>query len=390
MGRIGVVAGVTMAALLVAVVAVRGGTAADEADLAVGLEQPSPEPSPEPTGQRPLVLDANGLPGARLGAAPGRQEPSGLTDLAGCQWVWDPGGWMTDPDLVQQPTWETSAWVVDDEVVAVVLGAWHDPAGADDALQTWLGPTLGSPIEAAQELPGATTVVERPFGTLGPTVRVVTVPGQGIEVVLSDLPLPGAADRPFADAGRITTIELRRPGARDCALDDLDALGATRPQGWTVDVDGLGPLRLGTAVDDLVATDGVRADGSPYDTGGVASCQGFVLAGEDRSTGFARALAVDGVVTEVQVWDTGLATSFGLPTAADADDIRARFPEVAARSGPLMGSGAVRVVVDEVDVELLLQHEAASVPDLERPVEGGVPTVAGVTVRTPGAPVSPC
>ena len=55
-----------------------------------------------------------------------------------------------------------------------------------------------------------------------------------------------------------------------------------------------------------------------------------------------------------------------------------------------LGSGVVQVVVDGVTVELQLQSRTEWVPDLERPAEGGVPTVSGVVVRSVGAPLYPC
>ncbi|MGJ7441553.1 hypothetical protein [Aquipuribacter sp. MA13-6] len=390
MRRSGIVAGATAVALLVAVVAVRGGTAADEADLAVN--QPEPSPAPSSAGAGPVLLAANGVPGLRLGTAP----PSATESLtqetgAGCLMVWAP---LDGPSGVggtpPQVTWETTAWVVDGEVVSVVLASWSDGTDVTADLETWLGPTFGSPIEAAQELPGARSVTERPFGTLGPAVEVVTVPARGVEVVVSDLPPFGTSDRAGTPAGRITTMEVRKPAARDCALADVADPTGTGSRGWTVDLDGIGPLRLGLAASELQDAEGVTADGLPYDTGAVLSCQSFSLAGGEGLTGVARAVAVDGVVTEVQVYDTDLATSFGLPAGADADDVRARFPEVSGRTGSMMGSGVVQVVVDGVTVELQLQSRTEWVPDLERPAEGGVPTVSGVVVRSVGAPLYPC
>lgn len=390
MRRSAVVATVTGVALLVAVVAVRGGTAADDADLAVGAAEPSPVPSTP--AEEPVVLAANGLPGLRLGAAPpAASDEWGQDTPAGCEMVWVPlGGDAGFGGTPAQVTWETSAWVVDDEVVSVVLGSWADTSQLSADLETWFGPTFGSPIEAALELPGARSVTEQPFGSQGPAVQVVTVPERGVEVVLSDLPPFGAADRPEAGSGRITTIEVRKPAARTCALSEVaDAFG-TGSRGWTVDADGIGPLRLGATVDELQDAEGVSADGPAGDTGVVTSCQSFSLDGGPGLAGVARAIAVDGVVTEVQVYDTELATSFGLPAGADADAVRARFPEVAGRTGAMMGSGVVQVVVDEVTVELQLQLRTEWVPELERPAEGGVPTVSGVLVRAPGAPAYPC
>ncbi|WP_380168013.1 hypothetical protein [Jannaschia sp. R86511] len=385
MRRSAVVAVVTGVALLLAVVAVRDGTAAQEADLA-GPQEPLP-PAPPPEG--PVALSANGVPGLRLGAAPPATGAGEVRTPSGCRMVWVPLGEGDAPFGPTVPvSWETSGWVVDDEVVAVVLGAWSDGADVSADLETWLGPTFGSPIEAAQELPGARTTTERPHGPDGPAVQVVTVPANGVEVVLSDVPTFGGTDLAVTGSGRITTMEVRKPAARACAL--ADAAGA-EGRGWTVDLDGIGPLRLGAAAAGLRRAEGVTVDGPPgVDPAPATPCQSFSLSGSPGLTGVARAVAVDGVVTEVQVYDSGVGTSFGLPAGADADDVRARFPETANRPGDTMGSGSVQVVVDGVTVELQLADRSAWVPDVERPVQGGVPTLAAVVVRAPGAPWYPC
>lgn len=392
-----IVGAATVAGLLLAVLAVRGGTAADEADLA-GPAEPSPAPS-EDTAPGPVVLSANGLPGLRLGARPDQRQgfPEQTTD--GCQMVWhDPGGMPGFEVPPGGPTWETGTWVVDDEVVSVVLGTWSERTEVDERLRTWLGPTLGSPVEAAQELPGARTVVERPYGSAGPVVTVVTVPERGVEVVFSDAPAFTSAG---AQGGRITTIEVRKPAARPCALGDVYGSGAGGDSlpGLTVDVDGVGPLRLGTSTEELLDVDGVVAQ--PVQTGGRLSggqlaeetdadvvCQPFTLDPPPGADGYVRAVALDGVVTEVWVSGQALTTSFGLAPGADVDEVRARFPALADVSDRLLG--IANVDVDGVPVRLHLQPEVVWLPDLERPVEGGRLTVAGVVLRTPGTPESPC
>lgn len=404
MRRNAIVGAATVAGLLLAVLAVRGGTAADEADLA-GPPEPSPAPSEE-TGPDPVLLAADGLPGLRLGAAPGPGQGAPEAPTGDCWLTWeDPGGM----EGLEAPPgglhWDVGAWVVDDEVVSVVLGTWSDVSEVSQGLRTWLGPTLGSPVEAAQELPGARTVVERPFGAAGPDVSVVTVPEQGVEVVFSDVPVvvPGAQD----EGGRITTIEVRKPAARPCSLADTfggatdgsaDGGGDSLP-GFTVDVDGVGPLRLGASAEDLLDEDVVVAE--PAQTGGRFSdgaladqadadtvCQPFTLALPPEAGGFVRAVALDGVVTEVWVSGPALTTSFGLDPGADADDVRARFPELAGVSDQLMG--VANVDVDGVPVRLELQPEVVWLPDVERPVEGGSLRVGGIVLRTPGTPEFSC
>ncbi len=392
----------TGVALLGAVLAVRGGTAAEDADLA-GPVQPSPAPS-EDTGPEPVLLAANGLPGLRLGTRPDRRQVP-MEELAnGCQIVWEPGGteWV-DVSSDGVSAWETAAWVVDDEVVSVVLGTWFHATEVSAGLRTWLGPGFGSPVQAAQELPGARTAVERPYGSTGPVVNVVTVPARGVEVVFSDAPPPGPPGPGGPDDdGRITTIEVRKPAARSCALADTygsAATGGDSLPGSTVDVDGVGPLRLGATSEQLVDAADVVAE--PTVTGGRLAggdladeadadvvCQSFTLAVPPGADGYVRAVALDGVVTEVWVSGQALTTSFGLAPGADVDDVRARFPELADVSDQLLDVAYVEV--DGVPVRLELQRELVWLPDLERPVEGGTLRVAGMVLRTPGTPEFAC
>jgi len=389
--------GATVVALFVAVVAVRGGTAANDADLAVGLQEPSPEPSEEGTGSETVVLRANGLPGLRLGTTALDTPDSFHETPSGCRWVWDEAAGTSDSDVRQdRVTWEAAGWAVDGEVVSVYVTAWDGASSPSEHLTNWLGPTLGSPIEAAKELPGATTVTERPFGSSGPVVQVVTVPERGVEVLYSDRPSyvwPGSSE---TGTGRISTIEVRTPAGRARTLADVFGPGPDEqvPPGFVVDVDGVDPLRLGTSVATLAdleqvtfhgAGDGVTADG-----GSITSCQSFSLDGGPDARGHVAAVAHDGVVTEVQVWDPGLATSFGLPAGADADDVRRLFPETAGRSDPELGLSSVVVDVDGAVVELQMQPEEVWLPDLESPVQGGVPTLTGVVLRTPGTPQYAC
>ncbi len=404
MRRSGLVVGVTVVALLVAVVTVRDGTAADDADLAVGPQEPSPVPSPEPSeggaGPGTVVLGANGLPGLRLGTEALDTPDSFDETPSGCRWVWDEDAGTSGSEVRQeQVTWQAAAWAVDDEVVSVYVAGWDGASSPSERLTSWLGPTLGSPIEAAQELPGATTVTERPFGAAGPVIQVVTVPERGVEVVYSDLPSYGGLGTPETGTGRISTMEVRTPGGRACTLADVFGPPPGEqvpPGGLVVDVDGVGPLRLGTSVAALADLeevifrgdgdgDGVTADGRD-----IMSCLSFSLDGGPDARGFASATAHEGVVTEVQVWDPGLATSFGLPAGADADDVRRLFPETAGRSDPEMGTSPVVVDVDGAPVELQMQPDEVWLPDLERPAQGGVPRLTGVVLRTPGTPQYAC
>lgn len=416
MRRSRLVVGVTVVALLAAVVAVRGGTAADDADLAVGLDEPLPQPSPgrsQDDGQGTVLLAADGLPGLRLGRAAVDDDGGAAETVAGCRLVRSDLGDSSGTDVsVDQAVWETAAWVVEEEVVSVFVGAWGDSSSPSALLDTFLGPTIGSPVQAAQELDGATTVTERPFGADGPVVTVITVAGRGVETVYSDLPPYGARDTSEQAEGRISTVEVRLPAGRPCTLADTDLPPADLPpegapgaaadaavgdgpagdgpvvDGPVMDLDGTGPFRLGTPVADLAGVVGVVDDGAgerlAAGDGRVVTCQSFFLRDGAGSPGVVRATALDGVLTEVRAYGPGLSTTFGLPSGADADDVHALCPETAGRADPVTGAGVIVVDVDGTTVELQMQPARVWLPDLERPVEGGVSTVDGVVVRTPG------
>lgn len=373
------------AALLVAVLSVRGGTAAEEADLAAGLPVPTTEPSTGPSADaRPdhVLVGANGLPGLRLGSATpsgGFPEPTS----AGCTLVWDEtSGTQGSTVRLDQVSWDTNAWAMDGAMVSVLVGSWSDVVSPSESVRTWLGPTLGSPIEAAQELPRARTTRERAPGGVGPVVTVVAVPGRGVEVLYSDLPLNSPFDR---EEGRITTIEVRRPEARACEMRELyrttEEPATSEP--LTIDADGVGPLRLGATEAELLAAPGVVAD----DMGGSTGCRAFSW--QQGSAAWLRATVVEGVVTEVTASGVA-ATSFGLPAGATADEVRARFPELAGRSDELMSRSSTAVDLDGVTLELQLVPAQLWVPEVDRPFDGGPLSVNGVVVRSPGASPYPC
>lgn len=372
------VASAAAASLLVGVVVVRGGTAAGESDL---VARPEPSPAPSVEGPGPLVLEANGFPGLRLGTAgTAVSDVLDVPELACDLGSWDgaapPGGAVTR-DL---PDVQTLAWLVDGEVASVVVSTWQDPETVSTGLATWLGPTLGSPIEAAGELPGARTERHTPFGADGPTVTVVVVPVNGVEVVFGDAP----SNAPYpsgegADAHRITSIELRRPAAVVC---DLFALVEDVQQGDEVLLarrDGIGAVGLGASADQLVA-EGVLLD--PDGAGGseaqVGACRWYQ--GVDRRL---NAETRDGRVVSVSAWGSALTTDFGIPTDASAEQLRAAFPELAGRSEATMLGSGVELELDGVVVQLALTRERRPVPDLEAVVEGGEARVGGITVRSP-------
>ncbi len=159
--------------------------------------------------------------------------------------------------------------MVDGTVSAVVLTRWDPAPEVVAGLGTWLGPTLGSPVEAASELPGARTsgrAAARPGGAGGhrrPRLRL-----DGVDVVFSDAIYDMSAVTEQA-RGRITTVEVRNPRARHCTQQALSELG---PRIWagpppapgtdlTLGLDGVAAAPIGSSAGDLVARLGLSSDG---------------------------------------------------------------------------------------------------------------------------------
>ena len=117
--------------LVVGVLATRGGTAAAEDDLLPPAAEPPPSaPSPEPSADvvQAVAVEANGIPGMRLGTD-GREllSPFGGGDVAsGGPLQETPGGCATayEPPGSTEQNWGAAAWVVDGLVSAVVLSRW--------------------------------------------------------------------------------------------------------------------------------------------------------------------------------------------------------------------------------------------------------------------------
>lgn len=374
MARARVVTGAAAAALLLGVLAVRSGTAVDQAGLAEAAP-PAPSPSAPDETVVDLLLEANGLPGLRLGTSGASTVSPAheVQDASGCRLGWHTG-LSEGSDLPGADVdWETNAWVVDGEVVAVVVNRWSDQQQASEVLRTWLGPTLGSPLAAAQELPGARTARHTPFGGDGPTVSVVTVPLDGVEVVFGDAPSwpgPRTGRAGTEDPGtRITSIEVRYPAARACAMEELYA-AATGAE--VLDADGAGRVRLGEPVGPLLA-DGLLEE----ETGATSpppGCRTFVSPEAEL-----RVTAVDDVVVSVQAYGVRR-TSFGVQTGDGVDEVRAVFPDL----GPVgtAGFASADVEVDGHVVRLEMAEGFDFVPDLERPVLGGPRVVQRFTVLT--------
>lgn len=371
--------------LLVGVLGVRGTTAADEEDLrAAAPPSVSTEPSADPSlggdgepGQ--AVLSAGGIDGLRLGEpatgliSPIPHDNRALTadDL--------PGGCMRAYESSYQGdrTWEGRAWLVDDVVASVLVTRSNPNLATPAGLSTWLGPTLGSPMEAASELPEARTTTERPFGPDGPQVTVVVAPVDGVEVVFSDAAYEMDAI-PEQARGRVTTIEVRQPRARACSEEELLAFSLSTPEPPDPDpvlgLDGLTGAPIGSDATVLEHLPGARAEGD-----GLGGCQAFALrAGGGR----VRVVALDGVVVSASVWgDVGQDTYGDLPFRGgmSAEEVSAAVPAGAAPPQGT-GSGSVEVTLGQRVVQAELLPPIRWVEDVDAPVSAGPPAVFLVTV----------
>lgn len=370
--------------LVVGVLGARGSSAVDEADL---LPAPPAAVAPSPAASAAdveVLLVADGVEGMQLG--------SSGADLARPDfWVSPSDGTGTDGAAADPPggctlawpavheegrTWSSQAWIVDDEVSAVVITR-DDPASLQPpGLDTWLGPTLGSSIGAAGELPRAKTRTEAPFGTDGPQVTVVVVPVDGVEVVYSDAVF--ALDDVAEQArGRVTTIEVRHPRARACSgemFDDIApvAVGEAAP-GLVVGRDGLTDAPIGSDEAVLHALPGAQSQG-----GGV--CEAFLLPVDG---GTIRAVTVSGVTAMASVEGEVADEVYGdLPfrVGMTSEEVSASTPPEAGQPVEA-GDEMVEVTLGERVVRADLQPLWRWVDDVEVPVSGGPPVVHRVSVR---------
>ncbi len=374
------------ALLVVGVLGVRGDSAADEEDLRA--EAPSTltaEPSVDDRAEPGAVrLAADGIEGMRLGS-PGTGfvspilgsggEPIAAEDL--------PGGCMPafESGSVQGRTWDTRAWLVDDVVSAVLVSRRNTNLVTPAGLSTWLGPTLGSPVEAASELPGARTRTERPAGAQGPEVTVVVASADGVEVVFSDVVFDVEAV-PEEARGRITTIEVRHPRARACSEEALVAFSPSALEGVATDqvlgLDGLTAAPIGSDATVLEDLPRVQPQG-----GGLGGCEAFFLA---TGTGSVRVVAVDGVVVSTSLWgDAGDGTygEFPFRLGMTAEEVSAAVP---AEAGPALeiGTDAVEVILGQRLIRLDLAPPVHWVEDVDVPVSHGPPAVSTITVQDLG------
>lgn len=365
--------------LLVGVLTARGGTAADPDELRPPAAGASPAPS-APAGPEVVALDADGVPTARLGMTLDELEDSiGLPGQSGGDGP-GPGTcvpvWATAMDGT--PTYETTAWVRDDEVVSVVLASWEPTPRALPGLTTWLGPTLGSPVAAASELPGARTTLERPFGGAGPTVTVVHVPAaEGVEVVYADV-APGGWPGTGAAPGRITSVEVRTHGGRGCSLDALPVPAPGEDSGpvlppLTIGLDGLDLAPIGSPSAGLAAL-GFQGSGA---LAGIPGCESFW--GSDAEGRWTHVTALDGVVVMAD-GDVPGAPSLGVGAGDSLKAVLRAFPD-AVGQGLEAPSATWQTTLGQRVVRLEVGLSERSVPDVDRPALGSPSVVRSVSVR---------
>lgn len=366
---------VAAAALVAGVLWVRDGTAAVEADLAGPPPSPVPAPSAADGATDGLVVSANGVEGLRLGtSAPTEQFGPSTPD--GCTLTWPP------PERIDvHPGVDVVAWALDGDVVSVTVASWDVLESVDERVRTWLGPTLGSPIQAAAELPGARQDVTR-VSPDGPTVTVVTVPGRGVEVVYSDVPTWAGPGTPET-TGRVTTIEVRHPVGRGCvAADDPEQFGAGGGTTGVLDLDGLEHVRIGDDVDALVAAghllEEIPSGGIPDDPA-PGGCRAFSTV----AAPWARVTALEDRVAKVQTWSPDVRTSFGVQGGAGLEEIRAQFPDLYVAE-PTSGLGDLVWQVDGTTVSAAMWPATMFVPDVDRAFQAGPPVVHAVSVTAPG------
>jgi hypothetical protein len=266
-------------------------------------------------------------------------------------------------------------------VSSVQLTSWEQPGGVLPGVETWLGPTLGSPVESVSELPGARTVTEHPHGTSGPAVTVVRVPLGGVELVASDAQYD-MTSLPEDLSGRITTIEVRHPRARACSQEALDAVGPALwgyPQSPGLDLelglDGITAFPLGTPVQVLDENPGLTRELSQD------ACAAY--SGTTADGGWVRLVALDGAVAQAEAWGP-VPSAMGLPNHGSEADVRAALPQTWEKYPQALPS-RVEVAVGERVVVVDLHPGVAYVPDVDVPVQGGPSLVQGVSVRHAGA-----
>ena len=222
-----------------------------------------------------------------------------------------------------QSSWDTSVWVVDGVVSSVVLTRWAPAQEVDPGVRTWLGPTLGSPIEAAEALPGR----PRPHRA---AVRSRRARGPGrararrrdrdglLRRGLRRWTRPTGRSAAGSPPSRSGTRGPR--AARREAMQDVWPLLAPVPEEPVVELvlgpDGLTAAPIGTPVEALRELPGVEPEG------GNPGCEAWHASTPDT---WARIVTVDGAVAAVRV-DGQVGSLLPVGTRVDAGRGARRLP----------------------------------------------------------------
>ncbi len=229
-----------VAALVLAAVVVRGGTAVDGAEVAAVQTSLDPAPTvtdvpaapPLPEGA--LLVRPDGVAGLRLGMATAEVAAAGFAvqapQVGGCRRV-------VAGAASPVPAAGVSGWLVDDEVVAVAVDA---RAGRGSS---FLGAGLGGRLQdlpSGEGLRRSTRTVAVPWQAAPVTVALVQVaPAAGVRVTFTDL----------SGAGQIDHVQVLGDAGAGCgptAAARAAALSVSLPP---LEPDGRAGARVGRTLD---------------------------------------------------------------------------------------------------------------------------------------------
>lgn len=310
-----------VAALVVAVLLTRGGTAAQDGDLAApppataGFPVVPPDPGPAPSiGPTDVGLD--GIDDARLGPRPpvtqdgGGWRDLGVTSTDGrCSLLWHTAGTR---DL------EVTGWQVGERIVSVAMRAVSEQP--PDLASAW-GTSFGDDLEVVDSRAPAVLTEEPLTGAVLDSVRSVSLVRDGIEVVFSDV----------GGTAGIDYVEVREPEGRECRAErSFWEPQQARPAGSPpLDVTGIGPLRFGQPAAEL---SGLGLQPLPFgqEDRDVLGCQVWFRDPErvpPELAGLGRVLTSGSEVVAIRL--DGGGTAEGLQVGDPAESVLRAYPELA-------------------------------------------------------------
>jgi hypothetical protein len=373
-----VVVAAGLAAVVVAAVLARPGTAADEDQVAAAREALAPAPAtqlPSPAAPLPagvLVVRPDGVDGLRLGMGTAEVVAAGFVvqeqTYDGCSRVL-PG--LADAG----PGQGVAGWMVEDRVAAVTV---DERAGEGSS---FLGPGPGGRLDDLPPGDGllrAATSVQVPW----------TEPPVVVDVAW--LRLPGGTRVSFADLDEdrdIDHVQVLGEAADGCAEAYRAALAEQEAATPVLDLGGWGELRLGMPLqrareivslqDDPVTGPGSTAE--PLDGPG-GGCR--LLLGEDEP-GLVYVVVADGVVRGIAV-DSGR-TDTGLRVGDPPERVRDAYPGL--MTAFLLERWQQGLSADwqlpEGTLRLSPRREQVRVPSIDAVLTGPRPVV-GLTQVGPG------